>query len=155
MIRKLCPSDRDAIHDMLAACGAFNEQEVRVGLEVFDEGVAGGLDGPYPHFGIMREGVLRGYVCVGSTPLTDATWHLYWICVHPEAQRHGYGRALLEYAEEFVRTRGGARMVLETGGRPDYAGQRTFYVRHGYTEVGRIPDFYQAGDDGVIYWKHL
>lgn len=155
VIRQLKPDDRDAIQEMLTECGAFNDEEVLVGLEVFDEGVAGGVDGPYPHFGVIRDASLCGYVCVGSTPLTDATWHLYWICVHPEAQRHGYGKALLEYAEEFVRTRGGARLVIETGGSPDYAGQRNFYERNGYREVGRIPDFYQAGDDGVIYWKHL
>ena len=46
-------------------------------------------------------------------------------------------------------------LVIETGGRPDYAGQRCFYETQGYVEVGRIPDFYRAGDDGVIYWKRL
>lgn len=59
------------------------------------------------------------------------------------------------HAEEFVRSRGGAMLVIETGGRPDYAGQRCFYEKHGYAEVGRIPDFYKAGDDGIIYWKRL
>ena len=155
MIRELTPEDREAIRGMLTDCGAFSDEEVEVGLEVFDDGVAGGMDGPYPHFGLIEDGTLCGYVCVGSTPLTAATWHLYWICVHPDAQRHGCGRALLEHAEEFVRSRGGDMMVIETGGRPDYAGQRNFYERNGYKEVGRIPDFYKAGDDGVIYWRRL
>ncbi len=155
MIRELTVQDREAVRSMLAACGAFSEDELRVGLEVFDDGVAGGLKGPYPHFALIQDDELCGYVCVGSTPLTQATWHLYWICVHPQVQRQGCGRALLAHAEEFVRIRGGANLVIDTGGRPDYAGQRRFYEKHGYVAVGRIPDFYRAGDDCVIYWKRL
>lgn len=155
MIRELTVQDREAVRSMLAACGTFSEDELRVGLEVFDDGVAGGLKGPYPHFALIQDDELCGYVCVGSTPLTQATWHLYWICVHPQVQRQGCGRALLAHAEEFVRIRGGANLVIDTGGRPDYAGQRRFYEKHGYVAVGRIPDFYRAGDDCVIYWKRL
>ena len=94
-----------------------------------------------------------GYVCVGRTPLTHSTWHLYWICVHPWAQSRGVGRALQAHAEKFVRSRGGERIVLETSATAAYARARDFYAAAGYAVVGRIPDFYRKGDDCLVYCR--
>jgi len=154
-IRKLVRQDRAAVHEMLSACGAFTAEEIGVALEVFDEGIPGGSEGPYIHFAAEIGGEVCGYVCVGQTPMTDATWHLYWICAHPRAQKAGVGRALQMHAEWFVRGRGGARIVLETSGQPSYARVHEFYRKAGYCEVGRIRDFYKAGDDCIIYCKEL
>jgi ribosomal protein S18 acetylase RimI-like enzyme len=155
LIKELCAADRDDVHEMLVACRAFSDEEVRVALEVLDAGLAGGLTGDYPLFAAEIDGKVCGYVCVGKTPLTAATWHLYWICVHPRAQGQGTGSALLRYAEAFIRASGGARLVLETSGRLDYAAARRFYLQAGYREAGRIKDFYKIGDDCILYAKSL
>ena len=99
------------------------------------------------------EGRGVGYVCVGRTPLTQSTWHLYWICVHPAAQGRGVGRCLQSAAEAFVIARGGERLLLETSSTPVYATARAFYERAGYAVVGRVTDFYRPGDDCVMYCK--
>lgn len=155
IVRELLAGDRAAAQDALRACGAFTAEEIEVALEVLDEGLRGGLDGDYPLFAAEDDGTVRGYICVGRTPLTVSTWHLYWICVHPAAQERGLGRALLMRAEEFVRERGGERLALETSGRARYARARRFYRRAGYREVGRIRDYYQPGDDCVFFCKSL
>jgi ribosomal protein S18 acetylase RimI-like enzyme len=152
-VRELQPGDRPAVREALVACGAFTDEEVRVALEVLDAGVDAGLDGDYPMFAAEADGRFAGYVCVGQTPLTQSTWHLYWICVHPRAQGRGVGRALQAHAEDFVRARGGERLVLETSATPGYARAREFYTRAGYTVVGRIPDFYRPGDDCIVYCR--
>ena len=154
-VRELAARDRPAVREMLESCGVFSEEEVRVALEVVDEGVASGFAGDYVLFVVEVEYRVRGYACVGKTPLTVSTWHLYWICVHPAAQGTGAGRALQAYVEDFVRAQGGGRLVLETSGRTDYARARHFYQQAGYQEVGRIPDFYKPGDDCVVYCKAL
>ena len=136
---------------MLEACGAFSEDEVRIALDLFDAALAG----DYQVFSADVEGSIRGYVCFGLTPLTRGTWHLYWICVHPSAQHAGVGRALQAHAEEFIRSCGGERLVLETSGRSDYARTRRFYERAGYNAAGRIQDFYKPGDDCITYCKSL
>lgn len=147
--RPLGPVDREAVQDALGACGAFSQEEIGVALELFDAGLAG----DYVLFGAEREGRLQGYVCLGKASLTAASWYLYWMCVHPAAQRLGMGRALQLRAEALVRSRGGERIVLETSGRPDYGPARRFYEKAGYLPVGRIPDFYRPGDDCLIYSK--
>jgi len=140
---------------MLEACGAFTEEEVRVALEVLDDGLRGGVDGDYPLFAAERHGKVVGYVCVGKTPLTRGTWHEYWICVHPDAQHRGVGQKLQAHAERFVRSRGGERLVLETSGRRAYARTRRFYRQSGYRVVGRIADFYGPADGCVVCCKVL
>jgi ribosomal protein S18 acetylase RimI-like enzyme len=155
LIREIELSDRPAVHDLLRACGVFTEEEVSTALEVLDVGIAGGLEGDYPAFVVEVERRVRGYVCVGKTPLTAGTWHLYWICVHPESQRTGVGRTLQSHVEQFIRSRGGERIVLETSSQPGYERTRRFYRRAGYGEVGRIKNFYKAGDDCVIFCKEL
>jgi ribosomal protein S18 acetylase RimI-like enzyme len=46
-------------------------------------------------------------------------------------------------------------LVLDTSGRPDYSGTRSFYERLGFVRTARIPDFYATGDDLVIYTLRL
>ncbi len=155
LIRPLIPSDRAPLAEALERCGAFSDEEIAVALEVLDGGLSGGLGGDYPHLVAEEGGRVEGYVCVGRTPMTRGTWHLYWICVHPRAQKLGVGRALQAAAEDFARARGGERVVLETSGRPDYARTRRFYADAGYDEVGRIVDYYKPGDDCVYFCKRL
>jgi len=155
LIRELRSQDCNTVRDALIACCAFTEEEIQVALEVLEIGLAGGLSGEYPHFVAEVEQCVCGYICVGKTPLTASTWHLYWICVHPAVQGRGVGQELLSYVEAFVRTRSGERLVVETSGQPSYMRTRRFYDDAGYIEVGRIPDFYKSGDDCVLYCKLL
>lgn len=155
IVREFAPADRAAAAEALEASGAFREEEIRVALDVLDEALAGGADGGYALLAAESGGQFCGYVCAGSTPLTLSTWHVYWICVHPAAQGTGAGRALETRLEALARSRGGQRLVVETSGRPDYARARRFYEKAGYERVGRIPDFYGAGDDCVLYCKRL
>lgn len=151
LVRAYRAEDREAVVAAIQSTPAFTAEEVVVALEVLD----GALSGEYPHLVVERDGVVWGYVCVGPTPMTESTWHLYWICVHPSAEGGGLGRALQAGAERFVAAGGGRRIVLETGGKPEYERQRRFYRGVGYVEVGRVPDFYCDGDDGVTFVKLL
>jgi ribosomal protein S18 acetylase RimI-like enzyme len=98
---------------------------------------------------------VAGYVCIGRTPMTQSTWHLYWICVRPAFQRGGVARRLQEFVERVIRARRGERLVVETSGRPDYAGARACYRALGYQPAGEIPDYYRPGDACLFYWKEL
>jgi ribosomal protein S18 acetylase RimI-like enzyme len=155
LIRPLEQRDRRAVREILTSCGAFSDEEVGVALELIDEGVAGGLAGTYAVFGAESDSEVRGYACVGRISLTRATWHLYWIAVHPAFQRRCIGRTLQAFLEEFIRSLGGERLTLETSSRIAYERTRDFYQRAGYTQVGYIRDYYKAGDDCVMYCKVL
>jgi ribosomal protein S18 acetylase RimI-like enzyme len=100
-------------------------------------------------------GEVAGYACFGSTPLTKGTWDLYWIAVDPAKQGEGIGRALLAAAEAAIRAEDGRMLLIETAGKASYQKTRAMYLACGYREVARVPEFYDVGDDKVIYGRRL
>ena len=151
-LRSLRSDDVARVEAMTRAAGLFREEEIPVALEVF-EATARGRD-TYEGLGADSAGSLVAWAAWGPTPGTLGTFDLYWIVVDPAWQSGGIGTALLLEMERLVTGR--ARMiVVETAGRPDYAGTRAFYERRGYQAVAVIPDFYAPGDDQVTYIKTL
>jgi ribosomal protein S18 acetylase RimI-like enzyme len=145
------PDDREAISEALSTCRAFSDVEIDCALSMIDEG----FRGDYSLLGVANGGKALGYACFGKATLTRSAWYLYWMCVHPASQSSGLGRALQAGVEDHVRRAGGDRVIVETSGRPEYLRTRRFYEHVGFVEVGRIPDFYQPGDDCVVYCKVL
>jgi ribosomal protein S18 acetylase RimI-like enzyme len=98
-------------------------------------------------------GEVAGYACFGATPLTKGTWDLYWIAVDPARQGEGVGRALLVAAEDAIRAEDGRMLLIETAGKASYEKTRAMYLACGYREIARVPDFYDVGDDKVVYGR--
>lgn len=151
LVRSVSAADRDAIEAALTRSGAFSETEVQVALDMVDAG----LKGDYDLLAVEVDGQFAGYACFGKATLTLDSWYLYWICVHPDVQGRGAGRALQTRVEQYIREHGGKRLIVETSGRRDYERARHFYESAGFNLVGRLPDFYRPGDDCVIYSKLL
>lgn len=75
--------------------------------------------------------------------------HILNLAVAPEERRHGAGSLLLSSVLDEARGRGMALATLEV--RASNAGARAFYVRHGFTAVGRRPAYYRDnGEDAII-----
>lgn len=87
--------------------------------------------------------------------MADQVWNLQLIAIHPERQRQGRGRTLLHYVEQALQARGGRLLLVETSGLPDFERTRAFYCKCGYEEEARIRDFYQVGEDKIVYRKAL
>ena len=87
--------------------------------------------------------------------MTEGTWNLQLIGVRPDRQRQGRGAALLNHVEQRLAIGGGRILLVETSGLPDFDRTRAFYRKCGYGEEARIRDFYQTGDDKIVYRKVL
>lgn len=85
--------------------------------------------------------------------MTDQTWNLQLIAIHPDHQGQGHGGELLRYVEETLKAWGGRMLLVETLASFDLA--QAFYRKNGYEEEARIRDFYAAGDDKVVFRKVL
>jgi ribosomal protein S18 acetylase RimI-like enzyme len=154
-IRPLVAGDRAAIVDIVEAVGNFSAQEMETALELVDEWLTKGESSGYLCWVLEDEKGVRGYVCIGPTPLTDGTFDLYWIAVDPAAQGQGYGQAMTRFAEEEGRARGGRLLLIETASHEAYTATVRFYEHRGYELVSRIPDFYKVGDDKLTFAKRL
>lgn len=87
--------------------------------------------------------------------MTNGAWNLLLIAVHPDHQSKGVGRQIMSYVEETLEAKGVRILLVETSGTDDFARTRSFYDQIGYTNEARIRDYYDAGDDKVIYRKSL
>ncbi|HEY9767380.1 MAG TPA: GNAT family N-acetyltransferase [Coleofasciculaceae cyanobacterium] len=87
--------------------------------------------------------------------MTHQTWNLQLIAVRPDRQRQGRGALLLRYVEQALTEKGGRILLAETSGVPGFESTRQFYRKCGYEEEARIRDFYEAGDDKIVYRKVL
>ena len=157
---------RSGIEEIIRATGVFNDDEVGVALELFDGAFGFGLsafgepraESPEPDYefiGAFDGDRLIGYACFGLTPSTDRTYDLYWIAVHPDAQRTGAGAALMDQVERQLEARRARLIVVETSSRDDYAPTRGFYRKRGYDEVARVRGFYAPEDDRVVLTKRI
>jgi len=156
MIRPMTKSDKPAVMAIIEATGFFRPAEILVAEELID--VYLGRPDQKDYRVEVYEGnggELAGYLTWGPTPLTEGTYDLYWMAVCPEHQRKGLGKDLVAWLERRVADLGGRMILVETSSQPRYEPTRRFYLGLNYAEIARIPDFYQPGDDRVIYVKHL
>jgi ribosomal protein S18 acetylase RimI-like enzyme len=87
--------------------------------------------------------------------MTEGTWNLYLIAVHPDYQGQGLGTSMLHYIEQMLTARGERMLLVETSSLETFESTRKFYRQCGYDEEARIREFYQAGEDKIVFRKSL
>ena len=156
MIRKFEPVDIDPITELVEATGVFRNDEIDVAVELMDIAASQPNQKDYILFsGIDEQNTVVGYYCVGPTPMTQSTFDLYWIAVHPQHHGKNFGTQLLQHCEALVKSKNGTLMVAETSSQTKYEPTRKFYLKNQYTESARIQNYYMPGDDLMIYTKYL
>lgn len=156
-VRPGTSADLPPLRRLIDSIENFTPDEKEVARELVDLAVATAPaeHGDYELLVAEEGGALAGYVCFGPTPMTEATWDLYWIASSPSFRGKGAGSRLLLAMEDEVRRRGGKQVRIETSSMGEYALTRSFYDRHGYPEASRLRDFYKPGDDLVTLYKGL
>ena len=155
MIRTLENIDREKIQTILIETGNFHDYEITVAMELIDAYINDKNQKDYYIFVDEESDIIRGYVCVGPRPMTKSTYDLYWIAVNPSVQSKGIGSKLIKYAEDFILSKGGKLILIETSGKPSYEKERHFYQKNSYDKITEIKDFYDKGDSLVIYGKYI
>ena len=87
--------------------------------------------------------------------MTDGTYNLLLIAVHPDRHGQGLGAALMAHVEADLAARSARVLLVETSGLPEFERTRRFYRHIGYEEEARIREFYAAGEDKVVFRKAL
>ena len=87
--------------------------------------------------------------------MTQGTWNLYLIAVHPDRQRIGLGTSMLYHIEQRLAKSGERILLVETSGLQSFEGTRKFYRKRGYNQEARIREFYRAGEDKIVFRKLL
>ncbi len=155
-IRSLKLSDREKLHAILTATGAFLPEEITVAMELIDIVLMNPDQRDYTIECVVDEGDQPlGYLCYGPVPMTEKTFDLYWIAVAPGSQGLGIGSKLIEFLEVGIRALGGRMILADTSSIAAYEKTHRFYEGNGFREVARVPDYYSPGNDRITYCKRL
>lgn len=87
--------------------------------------------------------------------LTEGTYNLYAIAVHKDHQGNGIGKKMMEYIENELRENNNRILIVETSGKQEFELTREFYLKCNYIMQATIPEFYEKGDDKIVFWKKL
>lgn len=87
--------------------------------------------------------------------MTEGTFNLYLIAVHRNFQGQGFGSEIMSYVENHLRDIGARILIVETSSLPDFELTRQFYDKLGYNREAVIKEFYQKGEDKIVFWKKL
>jgi len=166
-IRSLLPSDRAQLIDILSQGAGFRSEEVACAIELLDAALAPSDGEPADQrdpddtgyearVAVADDGEsVLGYACFGATPMTEATYDLYWLVVAENARGRGVGGALVAAVDAELKQRGARIIRVETSSLEGQGGARRFYEKTGFRLAGAIPDFYRQGDDLLVYAKVL
>ena len=166
-IRSLLPPDRAQLIDILSQGAGFRSEEVACAIELLDaalapsDGAAADQRDPddtgyEARVAVADDGErVLGYACFGATPMTEATYDLYWLVVAENARGRGVGGALVAAVDAELKQRGARIIRVETSSLEGQGGARRFYEKTGFRLQGAIPDFYRQGDDLLVYAKVL
>jgi ribosomal protein S18 acetylase RimI-like enzyme len=154
MIRPTTPEDTAAILALAVSSGLFPPDATDEVAAVLAGSLAG-ENGPDHVWLTDDDGGPVGVAYYAPERLTEGTWNLYMLAVHPERQRQGRGAALVRHVEHALAARGARLLLIETSGLGSFERTRAFYRALGYDEEARIREFYKAGDDKVVFRKPL
>ncbi|HMQ10515.1 MAG TPA: GNAT family N-acetyltransferase [Oligoflexia bacterium] len=144
--------DIEAIKTVTAATQVFSQEEILTAGELVSESIHhGDKKSGYSFIIYEQDNKVLAYTCYGQIALTQASYDLYWIVVHPCVQGKGIAQKILQKTWDDVKARGGTSLHAETSSLPTYKAARKFYKRFGFKQIGEYQDFYKPGDAKVTF----
>ncbi len=147
--------DKEIIRDILLSGGFFYDFEIDTAVELVDDYLLEGDKSGYLFLYAEVDGKTVGYTCFGQIACTKYSWDLYWIAVHENMRGSGLGKLLMRETEKMIKILGGKNVYIETSGREKYVPTQKFYDSCGCELIATIADFYDEGDDKLIYKRSL
>jgi ribosomal protein S18 acetylase RimI-like enzyme len=155
-IRPFKKKDRAILFTILLESKIFSPEEIKVAMELIDIVFNNGNQKDYIIYCMVDDKDQPiGYICYGQAPMTCGTFDLYWIVVDPKWQNKGVGSKLLNFLEDVVKNAKGRMILVDTSSIPEYEKTQRFYLRNGFTEVARVPDYYFPGNDRITFCKKI
>ncbi len=154
MIRLTTPDDTSALLDLAKATGLFESSQIEELAQMLNQHFNDEIDSQDVWF-TDYDNEPVGVAYVAPERMTEGTWNLYLIAIHPDHQKQGRGAALLRYIEQMLAERGERILLVETSGTDDFEYVRAFYRNSGYDEEARIRDFYTDDVDKIVFRKVL
>jgi ribosomal protein S18 acetylase RimI-like enzyme len=153
-IQPATPEDKEGIMALAQATGLFQPEDSDILRSRFTDSLKGTL-GENHTWITLNTPSIEGVAYYAPEIMTEGSWNLYFIGVHPNAQGKGYGKTLLNHVEQALIKNQQRLLLIETSGLESFEATRKFYSQNGYELEARIRDFYEHGNDKIIFRKAL
>jgi GNAT superfamily N-acetyltransferase len=145
-------ADVDAI---VRSTGFFREDEILVAVELVQERLDKGIESGYEFVFFDVDDKPVAYTCYGLIPCSLISYDLYWIVTHQEYRGQGIGKMLMAETETRIADAGGKTVYVETSSKEMYKPTCAFYLSNKYILKAQFEDFYDAGDDKLVFIKKV
>ena len=154
IIQPVTHTTKSAVLHVAESCGLFQAEELGELDGMIDAFLSGDLE-DHQWLALHEDDQIKAAAYYAPETFADGVWNLYFIGVLADEQGKGRGSAILEYVEDKLRRQGQRILIIETSGLDGFELTRKFYDQHGYTVEARIRDYYQEGEDKVVFWKKI
>ena len=148
-------SDINAVENIVRSTGFFREDEIEVAVELIRERIGNGEISGYEFVFAEIDGVAVSYTCYGLIPCSLLSYDLYWIVTHNDYRGKGIGKMLMTKTESLIAAKKGKAVYVETSSKELYKPTCAFYESSKYVLKARFEDFYDYGDDKLVFVKLL
>jgi ribosomal protein S18 acetylase RimI-like enzyme len=87
--------------------------------------------------------------------LTDGTYNLLAIGVRKDVQGKGIAKEMMNYIEQVLKEKGARILIVETSSDDAQFPARNLYNKIGYHQEAIIRDFWNDGEDKIVFWKRV
>jgi ribosomal protein S18 acetylase RimI-like enzyme len=155
MIRPITPDDAAGVVDLVVAAELFPAEEAGIVTQMMTDYFAAKAADGHACLVDEEDGRLVGVAYYEPLAATDRAWELTMIGIDRDRHRQSRGTRLLRAVEDDLRARGQRLLLVETSASPAFDRARAFYLAGGYDEEARVRDYYENGDDMVMFRKAL
>jgi ribosomal protein S18 acetylase RimI-like enzyme len=147
--------ERDVLVELGERTGIFAPGEAQELLgQTLDNLFDGTLACSHQAYVLVQDSIIKGWVYFGPTD-ERTIWNLWWIGVDSKFKRRGFGKALLQFVEETVKSQDGSHLIVETSSSDLLAPTRDFYKCQGYSVSHTEANNYGPGEDKIVFKKKL
>ena len=154
-IRDVTPEDTEALISLCQAIGLFEPDELEELNSMLSAYFEESPTGDRQWLINEEDGKLISVAYYAEETFANGVFNLLLIGVRPDLQQQGQGTKLLHYIEQELKNRGGRILIIETSGLASFEATRAFYQKNGYDREACIREYYNPGEDKIIFRKAL
>lgn len=149
------PDDIAAIDEIVRSTRFFREDEIQVAVDLVKERLDKGSESGYEFLFYDLNEKPVAYTCYGLIPCSLISYDLYWIVTHQDYRGKGIGKMLMSETERLIKNAGGKAIYVETSSKELYKPTCAFYLSNKYILKAQFEDFYDTGDDKLVFIKKV